>query len=202
MKRKNFRLSVLFVPDLLATCIRRGTAMITTATRGALLLFVCSTPIPVNAQIPAVLEDSVTRAIDEQVWRPFVKAFNTTDAQAFIDVHAREAIRWPLGWGQPQPGDSIRAQALRNWSVPPPANEGRSIELYFTHRSHTKAFAFDIGYYRVMVAMSGGVAREFYGHFSTILGRQDGRWRIFLDADNGEGVTREDLEKAVPLSKD
>lgn len=151
------------------------------------------------AQHDALLMDSITHAIDEQVWRPFVRAFNAQDADAFLAVHAKNVVRWPLGWGAPQMGDSVEVQTRRQWGNPKRQVEERSIELWFTHRSHTNDFAYDIGYYQVTVVPNEGMVKKPMGHFTTIIGREDGRWKIFLDADNGAGVTSEDLKKGVLL---
>lgn len=163
------------------------------------LSLLAALPLQADAQINAVLQDSITQAIDQEVWRPFVRAFNVEDAEAYLAVHAKNIVRWPLGWGEPQLGDSVRAQTRRAWSKPERNGEHRVIELWFTHRSHTKAFAYDIGYYRVSVVMPDGGKKEHVGLFNVILGKENGRWKIFLDADNGEGVTVEDLKKGAPL---
>ena len=158
-------------------------------------------PVWGSAQIEAVLQDSITQAIDTEVWRPFVSAFNAKEAEAYLAVHAKNVVRWPLGWSGPQLGDSVRAETLRNWSTPQRNDEQRTIELWFTHRSHTNTFAYDIGYYRVTATKPDGISRVFLGHFTTILGLEDGRWKIFLDADNGDGVKKEDLLRAAPLAR-
>jgi hypothetical protein len=152
-----------------------------------------------SAQSPAILEDSTTQAIDAQVWRPFVKAFNAHDVDDYLAVHARGVVRWPLGWEGPEIGDSVHVGTRRGWSTPRSRSLQRSIDLYFTHRTHTKAFAYDIGYYQVRITPENGEVTTHEGHFTTILGREDGRWKIFLDADNGDGVKPDDLNKGVRL---
>ena len=149
-----------------------------------------------------VLQDSTTRSIDATVWRPFVRAFNAQNADAYLTLHAMNVVRWPLGWGAPQVGDSVRVQTRRQWSNPKHADEHRVMDLGFTHRSHTDSFAYDVGYYRVTVTDGDGTKKEHVGLFNVILGREDGRWKIFLDADNGEGVVPEDLKKGVALVPD
>ncbi|MBK7384269.1 MAG: hypothetical protein IPI81_13225 [Flavobacteriales bacterium] len=170
-----------------------------TTLRSFLLSTVACSTLFASAQAPPVLSDSTTQAIDAEVWRPFVNAFNMRDAEAFMALHAKPVIRWPLGWGLPQTADSLRVQSARNWSLPVPQGEVHFIELYFTHRSHTDSFEFDIGYYRVVIMRDDGNGRQFVGHFSTILGKAEGRWKIFLDADNSDGVTDEALKHATPL---
>jgi ketosteroid isomerase-like protein len=167
--------------------------------RSLALLLILAAFASCRAQENAVLEDSITRAIDDQVWRPFVKAFNAHDIDDYLAVHAKNVVRWPLGWGSAQVGDSMRVNTRRGWNEPSALHEDRTIELNFTHRSHTHAFAYDIGYYQVNVRSKEGIPRAFIGHFTTILGKEGGRWKIFLDADNGDGVTSDDLKKGVRM---
>ena len=93
----------------------------------------------------------------------------------------------------------MRVEIRRHWSSPNRTDEQRTIELWFTHRSHTNAFAYEIGYYQVTVVPNEGPVKKHVGLFNVILGKEDGRWKIFLDADNGDGMTVKDLKKGVAL---
>src|SRR4029077_76734 len=91
--------------------------------------------------------DSLQHQINEQVWKPFIKAFKNRDTDLMKSVHSKDIIRVELDAGnifgydkyfQPLP-DSVKAK----WAV-----WKTNIELHFIHRVAAAGKAFEVGYYK------------------------------------------------------
>jgi len=133
-------------------------------------------------------QDSLQLQINEQVWKPFIKAFNTNDNKLFSSVHSKEVIRVEqddsriIGYDEyfkPVP-DSI----LLKWG-----RWKKNIELRFVQRIAGNDKAFEVGYYKTTSTnMDNNVTRTGYGKFHVLLRKEDGTWKILMDADAHEGT--------------
>ncbi len=142
--------------------------------------------------------DSIEQAIDDQVWRPFIRAFNAGRTDSFMAVHSAELIRLPIGYGASD-FETYRQQNFRNWERSAHPGEKRSIELRFAWRSHTPTVAYHLGYYKVTITPATGSPQLFYGRFNVILRRENGLWKILLDADTGEASDEALFRSGTPL---
>ena len=130
--------------------------------------------------------DSLQKQIDEQVWKPFIKSFGSDDNEGFKSVHSRDITRviqdnnQVLGYDQyfQKVPDSVRAK-WGTWK--------KSIELRFIQRIAGNARAFEVGYYKTTSTnTSTGEARTGYGKFHVLLRKENGSWKILMDADAHE----------------
>lgn len=137
-----------------------------------------------------------TQEINEQVWRPFIKAFANGDDELFKSVHSKEAIRVMQDDGAileyeqyfKKIPDSIKAK----WS-----NWKKEIELRFIQRIASADKAFEVGFYKTTNTNSQtGETRKSFGRFHVLLRKEDGVWKILMDADTGEGASEENFNKA------
>jgi ketosteroid isomerase-like protein len=129
---------------------------------------------------------SFQQEINEQVWKPFIRAFNNDDNEAFRAVHSKEVIRViqdddrVLGYGEyfKKIPDSTKAK----WS-----NWKKNIELRFTRRIASSDKAFEVGYYKTTSTnIATGEKRSGYGKFHVLLRKENGAWKILMDADANE----------------
>jgi ketosteroid isomerase-like protein len=129
---------------------------------------------------------SFQKEINEQVWKPFIKAFNNDDSEAFRAVHSTEVIRViqdddrVLGYDEyfQKIPDSTKAK----WS-----NWKKNIELRFTQRIASSDKAFEVGYYKtISTNIVSCEKRSGYGKFHVLLRKENGAWRILMDADANE----------------
>jgi ketosteroid isomerase-like protein len=126
--------------------------------------------------------------INEQVWKPFINAFNSNDNEAFRAVHSKDVIRVIqddnkiMGYDeyfQTIP-DSIKAK-WGNWK--------RNIELRFTQRIAGNDKGFEVGYYKTSsINIETGEKRTGYGKFHVLLRKENGVWKILMDADAHENT--------------
>jgi len=145
--------------------------------------------------------DSLQRQINEQVWKPFISSFNQGNDEGFSAVHSREVSRVMqdskqiIGYDQyfkKQP-DSVKAK----WS-----SWKRNIELRFTERIASRDKAFEVGYYKsTSTNTTTGETRTGIGKFHVLLRKENGIWKILMDADTKEGASEEVFQKARPLEQ-
>ncbi|HYJ37487.1 MAG TPA: nuclear transport factor 2 family protein [Chitinophagaceae bacterium] len=139
--------------------------------------------LPVIALNSMAQGDSLQKQINEQVWKPFIKSFNERDTDGFMAVHSKEMSRVN------QDGKSIYGYE-KYYEENKTGNErgkqsGRkhSIELRFIQRIAGNNSAFEVGYYKTTSFQPNGEARSFYGKFHVLMRKENGRWKILMDAD-------------------
>ena len=143
--------------------------------------------------------DSLQREIDEQVWKPFIKSFNSGDDLTFRAVHSKDVIRVlqddnkVLGYDQyfHEIPDSIKIK-WRNWK--------KDIELRFIQRIASAGKAFEVGYYRtISTNVVTGEKRTSFGKFHVLLRKENGSWKILMDADAHEKTDETVFLTARPM---
>jgi len=146
-------------------------------------------------------ENKLTQEINAQVWMPFIRAFGDGDDELFRSVHSKDVIRVMqddkqiVGYDKyfKKVPDSIKAK----WS-----DWKKSIELRFTQRIASDDKAFEVGYYRsTSINMKTGEQRSGIGKFHVLLRKENGIWKILMDADTAEGASEENFSKANPIQQ-
>ena len=130
--------------------------------------------------------DALQKGINEQVWKPFIKAFNSSDDAAFRAVHSKDVTRVIqddnriMGYEQyfKKMPDSIKVK-WKDWK--------KNIELRFIQRIASIDKAFEVGYYKTTSTnLVTGEKRTGYGKFHVLLRKEDSVWKILMDADARE----------------
>jgi ketosteroid isomerase-like protein len=146
---------------------------------------------------------SAQQAINEQVWRPFITAYNALDADAFMAVHTSDVLRIIRDSDKILAGNAYRQDMERNTAGARQRGSRRQIELRFTERFAQGNHAFETGYYKVVTRYSETEQYEFYGKFHVVLRKENGRWKIMLDSDTSQTengpVTEKDFAGALPM---
>jgi ketosteroid isomerase-like protein len=144
-------------------------------------------------------DNKFTKEINEQVWLPFVKGFSNGDDELFKSVHSKEIVRVSqddkqiIGYDKyfQKVPDSIKAK----WS-----HWNKNIELRFIQRIASEDKAFEVGYYKsTSTNTKTGEQRTGIGKFHVLLRKENGVWRILMDADTNEGASEETFKKASPM---
>lgn len=167
-----------------------------------ILLFVimmCANIAYSQTQVAAGPEQQL---INQQVWYPFVAAYNSLDDKAFMKIHDTDVIRVVRDRQEMMVGaEYARAMELNsNWNK---ENEvTRQIELSFIERIATDDTAFEVGYYKV-TNFRNGEKRTFYGIFTIVMKKRNGVWKILIDSDisNKNTVNEADFQSGIPLKK-
>ena len=150
--------------------------------------------------IPALSQqDSFQKEINEQVWKPFIVAFNNNDDEAFSAVHSKDVIRVSqddsriFGYSEyfKKIPDSEKAR-WKDWR--------RNIELRFLQRIASNDKAFEVGYYKSSNTNTvTGEKRTGYGKFHVLLRKENGTWKILMDADANEKTDEAVFMTASPM---
>lgn len=122
-------------------------------------------------------------AINEQVWKPFIKYYNSRDRKGFASVHSKDVARVSQD-------DNRILNASEYFKEPSEAQKARNadrtlaIELRFIQRIANEDKAFEVGYYKTTTTdIKTGVVRTNYGKFHVLLIKEEGKWKILMDAD-------------------
>lgn len=144
--------------------------------------------------------DSLQQQINEQVWKPFIQSFNNRDDEGFKAVHSKDVIRVIqddskiIGYNEyfKPVADSIKAK----WTL-----WKHNIELRFIQRIAANGKAFEVGYYKTTnTNTSTGETSVHYGKFHVLLRKENGTWKILMDADAHEETNEHIFLSGKPLN--
>ncbi len=142
---------------------------------------------------------ALQKEINNGVWKPFITAFNNHDDKAFSAVHSKEVIRVSqdanqiLGYEEyfKKVPESEKAR-WKDWK--------RNIELRFLQRISSNDKAFEVGYYKTTNTNTvTGEKRTGYGKFHVLLRKENGAWKILMDADANEKTDEAAFMTANPM---
>jgi ketosteroid isomerase-like protein len=163
--------------------------------KSTVLVFLCLLSVDVWAQ-----QDRVFEQIDEQLWIPYIKAYNEFNTRAFMALHTPDVIRVKRESSQIMVGTAYRKNEYRRNSISQSKDWERNLEIRFVDRLVEGAIAYEVGYYRVSLAKPG--SSPLYGMFHTTLKRIDGEWKIYIDEDEVlDGFSDCQFYKCQPLQR-
>ncbi len=132
---------------------------------------------------------SVASEIDNQIWIPFTKAWESNDGAAYNAIHAEDV--WRINPGRLLVGAEYKK---RNAERMKGQEKNSIIEFSFETRTSNGNNAYEVGYYRITRSQDG---QQFVGRFHVAMKKIDGVWKITQDWDtdeiNGEKLTPESL---------
>ena len=129
--------------------------------------------------------------IDDQVWKPFIEYFNNYRTREFIGLHDNDMIRVSIDGNRIYGIQFYEAMQKRGDSASIARKAQRRIEFKFYKRIASETDAFEIGLYKSTNINADGKTQVYYGKFWVLLKKVNGVWKIKLDADSGEGITKE-----------
>ncbi|WP_420317797.1 YybH family protein [Ekhidna sp.] len=125
-----------------------------------------------------VFSQNIQSEIDEQVWIPFTKAWESNDGEAYNAIHSDDV--WRINPGRLLIGDEYKNRNLEKMHGLP---KNQIIEFTFETRTVNGENAYEVGYYRITRNQDG---QQFVGRFHVALRKIDGQWKITQDWDTGE----------------
>jgi len=146
-------------------------------------------------------QNGFQKEINEQVWKPFITAFNNRDDDAFSAVHSKEVIRVSQDenriFGYNEYFKKIPEREKARWK-----DWKRNIELRFVQRIASNDKAFEVGYYKTSNTNTvTGEKRTGYGKFHVLLRKENGTWKILMDADANEKTDEAVFMTAKPVDE-
>jgi len=143
--------------------------------------------------------DSLQQQINQQVWKPFIQSFNNLDTKGFMSVHSKEMTRVVQDGNTLYGYDRYYRETEQSNQSTIKANRKRTIELRFTQRIASYNKAFEVGYYKFTSVQPDGTSRNGYGKFHVLLRRENGTWKILMDADASEKTDEATFQSAKPM---
>lgn len=141
-------------------------------------VFLCGVTFLARAQKKTELE-----LMDDQVWTPYIKAYNEFDTKHFMALHTDDVIRVKRESSEIMVGTEYRKNEYRRNSISLSKDIRRSLELRFIDRLVEDNIAYVTGYFKVTVFEPGTVSQVYYGKFHTVLKKIGAEWKIYIDED-------------------
>lgn len=144
----------------------------------------------------------IEKEINEQVWKPFLKASTEFDGDGFMALQSKDLIRISLdrkdihGYARYEEGIIPGFKRVKS--------EGkvrRTTEVRFIDRILSNDFAYETGYFKSRTTLANGQLRVSYTKFFFILRKENNAWRILVDSDTSEGglITEEMFMEAKAI---
>lgn len=142
------------------------------------------------------------KEINEQVWKPFLKASSEFDGEAFMSVQSKDLVQASLESGRVLNYQQYEQNIVPNFKrIRSEAKVKRTTEMRFTERIANHQFAYERGYFKSVTVRANGETRTGYSEFYMVLRKENGQWKIFVDSDSSLGgiITEEMFQAARPL---
>ena len=134
--------------------------------------------VPLLFVSTSLFGQTAQKEINEQVWKPFIKAFTENNAELFMSVHSKDLVRSPRDSKKVLNWDQYNQQTAKQSGT-------HNIELRFTERINNDNQAIDVGVYKTSYPNHP----PYYGRFHVVLRKENGTWKILVDTDSNEGGT-------------
>lgn len=139
-----------------------------------------------------------TEAIDEDIWRPFMAAYPTLDADLAVSVYSEDLVHAGGPERTAQDRAAYVADLLAFFERARELGDSFAIEFRFTERIVGDGIASERGVFRIDIRLASGEERQSYGRFHVFERIEHGAWRILTDFDE-PGATVEDFEAAAAI---
>lgn len=138
--------------------------------------------------------------INEQVWKPFIAHFISGNKEGFRNVHSKRITRVEIDRGKVLDYEKYFPPIDANGKNPSQSFQ-RLFELRFDKRISDGKKAWETGYYKGTVIQQGQEPRSYYGRFFVVLEKEEGTWKILVDADTNKEANEENFIKASAMQK-
>jgi len=177
--------------------------MITRALGIAVLAFL---PVFAFAQMPSKpvpADPSILKAIDNDVWIPFSKAYAELKVDPYLALHSKSLIRILGDLRYVEPYDSFTKNMKSMFTNLTKQKAKLSINFRFTERVTGIDTASERGIYEFIITDPAGKQNKSYSRFHNFLKKEGGKWKIVMDYDSSEkGTVTEATYKAAHARDD
>lgn len=153
----------------------------------------------------AVFAQNTEKEINDQVWKPFIRAIQTQDTEGFIQLHSRDVMRVERDNKQILNYEQYKSDMQKSWSAWKQSvaleKTKYTFELRFLERISKGDQAFEVGYFKNETISAKGEKHISYGQFHVALRKENGTWKILVDSDssNKRSITEEMFLAARPM---
>ncbi len=149
--------------------------------------------MPMHAQTST---DIIQKEIDQTVWKPFQKAFETIDAEALNATYATDVLRVT-----PEKIDTknvFKEGNIKRFASMKEKGTAISLDFWFDDRKTNETTSYEVGFYRIGFTTDGKTEYS-YGQFHIVLQKINGQWKITQDWDTttiaGETINASHFKK-------
>ena len=145
----------------------------------------------------------IQNEIDQTVWKPFQKAFQTLDGTALNATYATDVLRvTPQGIDTQ---NAFKKGNLDRFKASKESGVSIALDFWFDRRDTNEDTSYEVGFYRIAATANNNTTYS-YGQFHIVLKKINGQWKITQDWDtaeiNGHPLDKTDFEKQPPLKFD
>lgn len=157
--------------------------------------------VSVTSMTAQTATETLQKEIDQTVWKPFQKAFETLDGEALNATYAAQVLRvTPQGIDTEnsfKKGNAARFAANRK------NGDKISLDFWFDSRHTNESTSYEVGFYRIGFTSKEGDTQYSYGQFHIVLEKINGVWKITQDWDTatiaGNPITAKEFDKKEAL---
>ena len=133
-----------------------------------------------SMQAQSTIED-IQKEIDNTVWQPFQKAFETLDGKALNALYAADVLRVTPNGIDTQ--NSFKATNAERFHANRKNGESIGLDWWWDDRKTTEDTSYEVGFYRIAFTTAQGKTQYSYGQFHIVLKKIDRHWKITQDWD-------------------
>jgi ketosteroid isomerase-like protein len=139
--------------------------------------------------------------INNQVWKPFIEAYNSFDTEKFMSVYAKDVVRIPMdqkkifNFTEYKRNINRENQFNKNYKIK------ANLEIRFTDRIQSGDIAYEKGILKIKMTDNNGKPATIYSAFQVLLKKEGGVWKIKFDTDSSTGteLTEKDFTSASAM---
>lgn len=155
-----------------------------------------SMPPPLHA-----MSDEIKKEINEQVWSPFMKSYESLDPALFMSVQSEKIVRVMGSMNRIYDHAKYTESTKRIFSMMKSQGSAPRIELSFTNRLVKDDMAYEMGYYCLKSkGSSGEYQNRGFGFFHVMLRKEDKQWKIVMDSDSNVDIDEQTFQSGEVLS--
>ena len=142
---------------------------------------------------------NIQKEIDQELWKPFKKAFDTVDEITLNALYADEVLRvTPNGIDTENKFKDANLKRFENYKK---NKTDVRLDFWFDKRQTNASTSYEVGLYRMQL-IKAEMTDTVYGQFHIVLKKIHGKWKITQDWDtatiNGKAISKSDFEKQQP----
>jgi len=157
-----------------------------------LIIILLLTPIFGNSQ-------SIQSEINEQVWKTFIKAYSTNDAELFNSIHSDDVLR--VSSRGIRKGDEYKKSMSDYLNGMQEKGQKMTIDFSFEKRIHKEDIAYEVGIYK-LTRLNSNESNDYYGRFHVVLKKIQGVWKIVQDYDTSEVLGKRIDKESFNIGKE
>lgn len=143
----------------------------------ALMLFAAAAP---NASATPGQSEAL-RALNRDVWEPFVRGVNTFDNAAYLGVRSRDFVMVQQGKPHFLDHDFYAEDSAKVMRELKESGTKLALEVRFEERMSDGAYGSERGLVRTTVIDAANVSRTIYSRFHSISRLEGGHWRVLTE---------------------